>query len=85
MISGCRYFHTFIRVCIISIALATGLKEFIVQKPDDISVTKIAPALDKPLALKYWNGRGLMEVGRMILAIAGKFPVMPNSIIMSTK
>lgn len=24
--------------------------------------------------LKYWNGRGLMEVPRMLLAIAGKFP-----------
>lgn len=34
-----------------------------------------APALQKPLTLKYWNGRGLMEVGRMILAVAGKFPV----------
>lgn len=27
------------------------------------------------ITLKYWNGRGLMEVPRMILAIAGKFPV----------
>jgi len=26
------------------------------------------------LTLKYWNGRGLMEVPRMMLAIAGKFP-----------
>jgi len=26
------------------------------------------------ITLKYWNGRGLMEVPRMILAIAGKFP-----------
>ena len=34
-----------------------------------------APALQKPLTLKYWNGRGLMEIGRMILAVAGKFPV----------
>jgi hypothetical protein len=33
------------------------------------------PALQKPLTLKYWSGRGLMEIGRMILAIAGKFPV----------
>ena len=28
----------------------------------------------KPLHLKYWNGRGLMEVPRMLLAIAGQFP-----------
>jgi len=27
------------------------------------------------ITLKYWNGRGLMEVPRMLLAIAGKFPV----------
>jgi len=26
------------------------------------------------VALKYWNGRGLMEVPRVLLAIAGKFP-----------
>jgi glutathione S-transferase len=26
------------------------------------------------LTLKYWNGRGLMEVPRLLLAIAGKFP-----------
>ena len=26
------------------------------------------------LTLKYWPGRGLMEVNRMMLAIAGKFP-----------
>lgn len=26
------------------------------------------------LELCYWNGRGLMEVPRMLLAIAGKFP-----------
>jgi len=26
------------------------------------------------VTLKYWNGRGLMEVPRMMLAIAGKFP-----------
>eukprot|EP01032_Pedospumella_encystans_P029749 gene29749-33585_t len=28
------------------------------------------------IALKYWNGRGLMEVPRMLLAVAGKFPPM---------
>jgi len=26
------------------------------------------------ITLKYWNGRGLMEIPRMMLAIAGKFP-----------
>jgi len=26
------------------------------------------------IALKYWDGRGLMEVPRMMLALAGKFP-----------
>mmetsp|Transcript_30404 Transcript_30404/g.41639 ORF Transcript_30404/g.41639 Transcript_30404/m.41639 type:complete len:236 (+) Transcript_30404:54-761(+) len=26
------------------------------------------------ISLKYWNGRGLMEVPRKLLAIAGKFP-----------
>lgn len=26
------------------------------------------------ISLKYWNGRGLMEVPRLMLAIAGKFP-----------
>jgi len=26
------------------------------------------------LQLKYWDGRGLMEVPRTLLAIAGKFP-----------
>jgi glutathione S-transferase len=26
------------------------------------------------ISLKYWNGRGLMEVPRMLLAISGKFP-----------
>lgn len=26
------------------------------------------------IVLKYWNGRGLMEVPRMLLAISGKFP-----------
>jgi len=26
------------------------------------------------IELKYWDGRGLMEVPRMILAVAGKFP-----------
>lgn len=26
------------------------------------------------IQLQYWNGRGLMEIARMILAIAGKFP-----------
>jgi glutathione S-transferase len=26
------------------------------------------------ISLKYWNGRGLMEVPRMLLAINGKFP-----------
>eukprot|EP01041_Mallomonas_annulata_P002784 gene2784-5481_t len=26
------------------------------------------------IVLKYWNGRGLMEVPRMLLAIAGQFP-----------
>lgn len=34
-----------------------------------------SPELQRPLTLKYWNGRGLMEIGRMILAVAGKFPV----------
>jgi len=29
---------------------------------------------DAPITLKYWNGRGLMEVPRQLLAIAGKFP-----------
>merc|ERR1719509_347296 len=27
---------------------------------------------EAPLTLKYWNGRGLMEVPRMLLAKAGK-------------
>lgn len=27
------------------------------------------------MILKYWNGRGLMEVPRKMLAISGKFPV----------
>lgn len=27
------------------------------------------------ITLKYWNGRGLMEIPRMLLAIGGKFPV----------
>ena len=26
------------------------------------------------LAMVYWNGRGLMEVPRMLMAVAGKFP-----------
>eukprot|EP01034_Spumella_vulgaris_P032424 gene32424-40020_t len=28
----------------------------------------------EPITLKYWNGRGLMEIPRQLLAIAGKFP-----------
>eukprot|EP01032_Pedospumella_encystans_P033152 gene33152-37457_t len=28
----------------------------------------------EPLTLKYWNGRGLMEIPRILLAVAGKFP-----------
>ena len=36
---------------------------------------KAAPKKAKAgLTLKYWNGRGLMEVPRMMLAISGKFP-----------
>jgi hypothetical protein len=36
----------------------------------------LCPTVEKPrLLLKYWDGRGLMEVPRMLLAIAGKFPV----------
>lgn len=27
------------------------------------------------LVLRYWNGRGLMEIPRKLLAISGKFPV----------
>lgn len=38
--------------------------------------TQQAKIDDHKLALKYWNGRGLMEVPRTLLAIAGKFP--PN-------
>lgn len=41
----------------------------------EVSVTRMS------LELKYWNGRGLMEVPRMLLAIAGKFPV--SSIVVS--
>ena len=37
--------------------------------------TCASPELQKPLNLKYWNGRGLMEIARMTLAIGGKFPV----------
>jgi len=29
---------------------------------------------DARIQLKYWDGRGLMEVPRMLLALAGKFP-----------
>jgi glutathione S-transferase len=29
---------------------------------------------NEKITLKYWNGRGLMEVPRQLLAIAGKFP-----------
>lgn len=28
--------------------------------------------MSAPIHLKYWNGRGLMEVPRMLLAAAGK-------------
>lgn len=34
------------------------------------------------LSLNYWNGRGLMEIPRKLLAIAGKFPVS-NSYVVS--
>lgn len=41
--------------------------------PPETCSTTTAP-LDNHLTLKYWNGRGLMEIARMTLAIAGKFP-----------
>lgn len=31
-------------------------------------------SIPSDLTLKYWNGRGLMEVPRLLLAISGKFP-----------
>ena len=31
-------------------------------------------ATDSDCARRYWNGRGLMEVPRQLLAIAGRFP-----------
>ena len=33
-----------------------------------------AKGVPADLELMYWNGRGLMEVPRMLLALAGKFP-----------
>ena len=34
------------------------------------------------ITLKYWNGRGLMDVPRIMLAIAGK---VKNAIMLSLK
>jgi hypothetical protein len=33
------------------------------------------------ITLNYWNGRGLMEVPRMLLAISGKFPVSNDNLL----
>jgi glutathione S-transferase len=42
------------------------LKKTLDEKKDDAELSQIT--------LKYWGGRGLMEVPRMMLAMAGKFP-----------
>lgn len=49
---------------------------YIFQFVIEIEIIIIMSAFsNSAITLKYWNGRGLMEVPRMILAIAGKFPV----------
>lgn len=55
------------------------------ETPPPVSPAPETPAPETPptphqeppsqgLQLKYWAGRGLMEVPRMVLAVAGKFP-----------
>jgi len=41
------------------------------MRPSDLALRAPSPT---DITLKYWNGRGLMEVPRQLLAIAGKFP-----------
>lgn len=57
-------------LCFVGVAALSAIRAELVVE------SCAAADLRQPLTLKYWNGRGLMEIARMILAVGGKFPVL---------